>query len=84
MRYGKEVHKAAEDFIRDGIPVPEKYAFMRELLEPVRKITGQHLCELLCSEHRSRCVSHGIRKCDRYLGDRRDPSDLRASRCIDS
>jgi hypothetical protein len=45
MIYGKEVHLAAEEFIRDGKPVPEKYAFMRELLEPVRKITGQHLCE---------------------------------------
>ena len=45
MRYGKDVHKAAEDFIKDGTPVPEKFAFMRELLEPVRKITGQHLCE---------------------------------------
>lgn len=45
MRYGKEVHLAAEEFIRDGKPVPEKFAFMRELLEPVRKLNGKHLCE---------------------------------------
>jgi hypothetical protein len=45
MRYGKEVHLAAEEFIRDGKPVPEKFAFMRELLEPIRRINGEHLCE---------------------------------------
>jgi hypothetical protein len=45
MRYGKEVHLAAEEFIRDGKPVPEKFAFMRELLEPIRRINGKHLCE---------------------------------------
>ena len=45
MRYGTEVHKAAEEFIRDGKPVPDKFAFMRELLEPVRRINGKHLCE---------------------------------------
>ena len=45
MRYGKEVHLAAEEFIRDGKPIPEKFAFMRELLEPVRKLNGKHLCE---------------------------------------
>lgn len=45
MRYGTEVHKAAEEFIKDGKPVPDKFAFMRELLEPVRRINGKHLCE---------------------------------------
>ena len=45
MRYGTEVHLAAEEFIRDGKPIPDKFAFMRELLEPVRKLNGKHLCE---------------------------------------
>ena len=45
MRYGKEVHLAAEEFIRDGKPIPDKFSFMRELLEPVRKLNGKHLCE---------------------------------------
>ena len=43
--YGKAVHLAAEEFIRDGKPVPDKFAFMRELLEPVSKYAGKHLCE---------------------------------------
>ena len=29
MMYGKDVHLAAENFMRDGTPVPEKYAYMR-------------------------------------------------------
>ena len=45
MRYGKEVHKAAEDYFLKDIPIPEKFAFMRELLEPLSKIEGQRLCE---------------------------------------
>ena len=45
MRYGTEVHKAAEDFIKDGTPIPEKFAFMRPILEPVSKIKGSVLCE---------------------------------------
>lgn len=45
MRYGTEVHKAAEDFIKDGTPIPEKFAFMRPILEPVSKIKGTKICE---------------------------------------
>jgi len=45
LNYGLEVHKAAEEFIRDGKPVPEKYAFIREPLELLSKINGKHLCE---------------------------------------
>lgn len=44
--YGKEVHKAAEDFIRDGTPVPEKFAFIRPVLESLSKIEGEKHCEL--------------------------------------
>lgn len=45
MRYGKEIHKAAEDYFLKDIPIPEKFAFMRELLEPLSNIKGQRLCE---------------------------------------
>jgi len=45
MRYGTEVHKAAEEFIRDGKPIPEKFGFMTPMLEPIKAIKGQHLCE---------------------------------------
>ena len=45
MRYGTEVHKAAEDFIKDGAPIPEKFAFMRAPLETLKAKPGEKLCE---------------------------------------
>jgi len=45
MTYGLEAHKVAEEFIRDGTPIPEQFAFMREPLELLRKREGKHLCE---------------------------------------
>jgi hypothetical protein len=45
LSYGLEVHKAAEDFIKHGTPIPEKHAFIREPLELLRKRNGKHLCE---------------------------------------
>ena len=45
IRYGLEVHKAAEDFIRDDVPVPEKFAFMRQPLETLKAKPGTKMCE---------------------------------------
>lgn len=44
--YGKEVHKAAEDYIRDGTPIPAKFGFLQETLEALNKIPGDKYCEL--------------------------------------
>lgn len=44
--YGKEVHKAAEDYMRDGTPIPEKFAYMRPILAPLERIEGERFCEL--------------------------------------
>jgi hypothetical protein len=44
--YGKDVHKAAEDFIKEGTPIPEKYAYMRPILDALSKIEGDKYCEL--------------------------------------
>jgi hypothetical protein len=53
--YGKEVHKAAEDFIKDGTPIPEKYSYMRPILESLNNIEGNKYCEM----------ELGIRKLDK-------------------
>jgi hypothetical protein len=45
LRYGLAVHKAAEEFIRDGKPIPPQYAYMTEALEALRSIEGEALCE---------------------------------------
>jgi len=43
--YGKEVHTAAEDNVRDGTPIPEKFAYMEPILEMLKRIEGERLCE---------------------------------------
>lgn len=44
--YGTAVHLAAEEFIRDGKPIPEKFAFMRPILEKLAAKPGEKYCEL--------------------------------------
>jgi hypothetical protein len=44
-RYGNEFHKAAELFIRDGTPVPERFAFARPILEVLKAKPGDKHCE---------------------------------------
>ena len=38
MRYGTEVHKAAEDYIKDGTPVPPQFAFMQKSLDTLKAL----------------------------------------------
>jgi hypothetical protein len=45
MRYGTEFHKAAEEFIRDGTPVPDRFGFARPALEVLAARPGEKLCE---------------------------------------
>lgn len=46
MLYGSLVHEAAEKFIRDGEPIPEKFAFLRAPLERLNAIPGEKHCEM--------------------------------------
>jgi hypothetical protein len=46
MRYGTEFHKAAEDFIRDGKPVPDRFAFARPALQVLADKPGDKHCEM--------------------------------------
>ena len=43
--YGKEVHKAAEEYIRDGKEIPPQFAFIKGYLDILNKIDGTKLCE---------------------------------------
>lgn len=43
--YGKEMHLAAEEYIRDGKPIPEKFKFIKEPLGIVNAWKGEKLCE---------------------------------------
>lgn len=43
--YGVEAHKAAEEFIRDGVDIPEKFAYLKQYLLSLNNIPGVKLCE---------------------------------------
>lgn len=44
--YGSDVHKAAEEHVRDSKPMPKKYSYMEPILESLKKIPGNKYCEL--------------------------------------
>lgn len=43
--YGKAVHKAAEDFVTAGSPIPPQFAFITPVVEALKAIPGEKLCE---------------------------------------
>jgi len=45
MRYGTELHLAAEEYVRDGKPIPEKFMFVKDVLDALMKKEGEKLCE---------------------------------------
>ncbi len=63
MLYGTEVHKSAEDFIKLGTPIPEKFAFMRPALESLRDKEGEKLCEYRMG------LTRNLTPCDFFAAD---------------
>jgi RecB family exonuclease len=45
LLYGKEVHKAAEEYVRDGKPIPPQFSYIQKFLDPLKEIPGTKLCE---------------------------------------
>lgn len=46
MRYGLEVHKAAEEYVRDGVELPPAFEFMRASLDALKELPGEKHCEI--------------------------------------
>jgi len=44
--YGKELHKAAEDYIKDGTPIPPQFAFIQETIDALKNIPGEKHTEI--------------------------------------
>jgi hypothetical protein len=44
--YGKEFHKAAEEYIRDGKPLDPKFKYAEDMLKALSAIPGDKFCEL--------------------------------------
>lgn len=46
MRYGLDLHKAAEEYIRDGKPLDPGFAFLQGVLDKLKAYPGEKLCEM--------------------------------------
>jgi len=44
--YGTELHKAAEEFIRDGTPIPERFSFIQPYMDKLAAYPGEKHCEM--------------------------------------
>ena len=44
-RYGTQLHKAAEDYIQDGVVLPPQFSFVKDTLDALNKKTGRKLVE---------------------------------------
>ena len=44
--YGKDFHKAAENFVRDGTPLPDRFKYAHDLLTALAAIPGEKYCEI--------------------------------------
>jgi hypothetical protein len=45
IKYGKEMHKAAEDYVRDGTPIPEQFAFVKPTIDALMTKSGRRYPE---------------------------------------
>lgn len=45
--YGKSAHTVAEEYIRDGVPVPPQFEYMKGMLDQLNAIPGEKLCEVM-------------------------------------
>jgi len=44
-RYGTQLHKAAEDHIKDDVPLPEQFSYIQTTLDALKKKPGRKMCE---------------------------------------
>lgn len=44
--YGSEFHKACEDYVRDNTPLEPRFAHVASMLDALKQIKGERLCEL--------------------------------------
>lgn len=51
--YGEQLHKAAEEYIRDGKPIDPRFSFIQPYLDKLNAIEGVKFCELKLGVKRS-------------------------------
>ena len=45
IRYGKDLHKAAEDYVKDGTPIPKQFEFVKPTIDALMVKPGRKLPE---------------------------------------
>ncbi len=48
MRYGTDFHKACEDYIGEGTPIPKKFDFIKPTLDALNRKPGKKIVPLSC------------------------------------
>jgi hypothetical protein len=44
--YGKELHKVAEDYVRNNVPIPERFKFIQKTVDALKNIPGKKHTEI--------------------------------------
>ena len=44
--YGKEMHTVAEEYIKNGTPIPPKFSYVQKQLDTLNAIEGEKHCEV--------------------------------------
>jgi hypothetical protein len=57
MRYGTDVHKALEEYVRDGTPLPDFYTRFKKTVDALKEIPGEQYVEykMALREDKSPC-----------------------------
>lgn len=45
IRYGTELHKAAEDYVKDGTPIPPQFSFVQPVIDALMTKSGRRFAE---------------------------------------
>jgi CRISPR/Cas system-associated exonuclease Cas4 (RecB family) len=61
LSYGRELHKVAEDYIKEGSPIPAKFSAMKNVIDSVKNLPGEKYCELKLGVKRTET---GFEPCD--------------------
>ena len=56
--YGKTAHTVAEEYIRDGTPIPPAFEYMQPTLDILKAIPGEKLCEVKLG------LTKNLKECD--------------------
>ena len=65
-RYGNDAHAAAEEYIKNGTPIPDAYAIMRPAVETLAKFPGTKHTELKLGVRKT---ADGFEPCDFFAKD---------------